>query len=151
MQIDTIHIGEHGDGRLYIYTLLDVCSRWVHAKVSERITTHRSLTFVQEAQRLFLVRFETLQSDHGQEFSSWFTERVQKGGSIHRHSRVRMPADNGHLERFNRTVQDERLRRVPQTLSSYRKSLPEYLGFYNTERPHMGLGMKTPFQVVTSY
>jgi len=29
----------------------------------------------------------------------------------------------------------------------WRKELPEYLRYYNAERPHMGLGMKTPLEV----
>ncbi|MBU0597550.1 integrase core domain-containing protein, partial [Patescibacteria group bacterium] len=33
----------------------------------------------------------------------------------------------------------------------YQKEITEYLHFYNTERPHMGLNMKTPMQVVRSY
>lgn len=151
VQIDTIHIGPVDKERLYIYTLLDVYSRWAHARVSKKITTHRSLAFVRESQKLFPRMFSILQSDHGQEFSTWFTEHVQKAGYIHRHSRVRTPTDNGHLERFNRTIQDECFNRVPQSLLRYQKVLPEYLRYYNHERPHMGLNMKTPIEVIPSY
>ncbi|MBI2057395.1 MAG: transposase, partial [Candidatus Yanofskybacteria bacterium] len=28
---------------------------------------------------------------------------------------------------------------------------PEFIRYYNTERPHMGLEMKTPIEVVRSY
>jgi len=30
----------------------------------------------------------------------------------------------------------------------YQKEIPEYLRYYNTERPHMGLGMKTPTDII---
>jgi transposase InsO family protein len=150
VQIDTIHIGPHPD-QFYVYTLLDVCSRWTHALVSERINTWRSLLFVGSAQKKAVFRFKTLQSDHGQEFSTWFTEHVWKHGYVHRHSRVRTPSDNGHLERFNRTIQDECFKRVPQTPAAYRRALPEYLHWYNTKRPHMGLKMKSPIEVMRSY
>jgi len=151
VQIDTVHLGEALKDRLYVYTLIDVFSRWTYARVSERINTYRSLNFVKKAQKLFPLSFQTLQSDHGQEFSTWFTEHIQKKGLIHRHSRVRMPSDNGHLERFNRTIQDECLRRVPRTLRSYRKAIPEYIHYYNTERPHLALDMRTPQEVMRSY
>lgn len=149
VQVDTIHIGQYD--RYYVYTLLDVCSRWAHAKVSKRITTHRSFAFVRESQQLFPRVFSTLQSDHGSEFSIWFTEHIQKVGYVHRHSRVRTPTDNGHLERFNRTLQEECLRRVPQTALAYRKALPEYLHYYRTQRPHLALSMQTPMEVLRSY
>ncbi|MBI3251508.1 MAG: transposase, partial [Candidatus Andersenbacteria bacterium] len=36
--------------------------------------------------------------------------------------------------------------RVPSSLKAYRKALPEYLHYYNTERLHMGLGYQTPLE-----
>jgi transposase InsO family protein len=150
VQIDTIFDGIPKE-RLYVYTLLDVCSRWSHALPTDRITTHRSLSFVREAQKISPFDFQTLQSDHGSEFSKWFTKRIIESGLSHRHSRVRTPSDNGHLERFNRTLQEECLLRVPRSLKSWRKEIPEYLHFYNTERPHMALEMKTPLEVMRSY
>jgi len=150
VEIDTIHEGAHGN-RLYIYTLLDVCSRWSYAWPTARITSWASVRFVRSAQAAAPFPFSTLQSDHGPEFSKWFTKVAEHAGFTHRHSRVRRPTDNGHLERFNRTIQQERLRRVPRSLKSWQKEIPEYLRYYNTERPHMGLNMRTPMEVVTSY
>ena len=69
----------------------------------------------------------------------------------HRHSRVRQPNDNAHLERFNRTIQDECLSRLPRKLAIWKKEIPEYLRYYNRERPHMGLNFQTPADVVRSY
>jgi transposase InsO family protein len=46
VEMDTIVDGPHTD-RLYVYTLLDVCSRWAYAAPTDRITTHRSLWFVE--------------------------------------------------------------------------------------------------------
>lgn len=147
VEIDTIHDGPHTK-RLYIYTLLDVCSRWAFATVVKRITTHHSLRFVQSAQRRALFRFTTIQSDHGSEFSKWFTKRIVEHGMAHRHSRVRTPNDNAHLERFNRTIQDECIARIPQSLTLYQKEIRDYLHYYNTERPHMALEMKSPVDII---
>jgi len=148
VQVDTIHLGPADDNRLYIYTLLDVFSRWAHALPSLRINTHISLRFIKEAQGQVRFPFLVLQSDHGQEFSSWFTEHTQQLYMLHRHSRVRQANDNGHLERFNRTLQEECLSRIPQTLRAYRKEIPEYLHYYNTKRLHLGINYKTPLQCV---
>jgi len=154
VETDTIHDGGHDD-RLYIYTLLDVFSRWAYAVPAFRINTHASLRFVEHAQIVAPFHFETLQSDHGPEFSKWFTKRIVERGMAHRHSRVRQPNDNAHLERFNRTIQDECLSRIPRSFSSWQKEIPQYLEWYNQKRPHMGLALKTPLQkiaeVITSY
>lgn len=150
VEIDTIHDGPHTD-RLYIYTLLDVYSRWAHATVIKNINTHHSLSFLQASQKIAPFSFQTIQSDHGSEFSKWFSKRINEHGLTHRHSRVRTPTDNGHLERFNRTLQEECLNRVPRSLKSYHSALSEYLVFYNTERPHMSLNMNAPLDVMRSY
>lgn len=150
VEIDTVWDGVP-QGRLYVYTLLDVCSRWAHAVPCLAINTHRSLRFVEQAGAQAPFRFQTLQSDHGSEFSKWFTKRLNERGLAHRHSRVRQPNDNAHLERFNRTLQDECLRRLNRSLKVWRQGIPEYLRYYNQERPHLGLGMKSPLQVLPSY
>lgn len=147
VQIDTIHDGAH-DNRLYIYTLLDVYSRWAYAIPALHINTHRSLRFVDAGRGTAPFVFQTLQSDHGPEFSKWFTKRIGERGMAHRHSRVRQPNDNAHLERFNRTIQEECLSRIPRTLTVWKKEIPEYLRYYNEERPHMGLQMKTPADII---
>lgn len=148
VELDTIHVLQRDGERFYVYTLIDVVSRWAHAKIVPRINTHQSLRFLREAQGQSPFPFSTLQSDHGSEFSTNFSER---SSLVHRHSRVRQPNDNGHLERFNRTVQEECLDLVPRTIPHYRKALASYLPYYNTERLHLGLNLKTPLQVVPRY
>ena len=147
VQIDTIHLIP---GALYIYTLIDIFSRWTQARVSERINTRRSLLFTIDSEKTFAFRFNMLQSDNGQEFSTWFTEHIQKRDIAHRHSRVRKPTDNGYVERFNRTLKEECLKDIPKTMRAYKKVIPEYIHYYNHERLHLGLNLKTPMQVVTS-
>lgn len=150
VEIDTVWDGASTD-RLYIYTLIDVCSRWAFAWPYLKANTFKSVAFLERAKTEAPFKFLTLQSDHGSEFAARFTERVVLRGMSHRHSRIRTPNDNAHLERFNRTIQTECLKRIPRSLKSYQKEIPEYLRYYNSERPHMGLGMKTPMEVMRSY
>lgn len=147
VEIDTVHVGIPAE-RLSLYTLLDVHSRWAHAIPTLRINTWRSLQFVERAQYISPFDFKTIQSDHGAEFSKWFTKRIVERGMAHRHSRIRTPNDNAHLERFNRTIQDECIKRIPKNFRIWQKEIPEYLRYYNTERPHMGLNMKTPQEIL---
>lgn len=147
VEVDTVLDGAPSD-RLCAYTLLDVCSRWAYAVPCLRINTHASLRFVERGRAIAPFPFRTLQSDHGAEFSKWFTKRIVERGMAHRHSRVRTPNDNAHLERFNRTLQEECLSRVSRSLASWQRAIPEYLEWYNTKRPHLGLDMKTPTDIL---
>ncbi len=150
IEIDTLLDGPH-EGRLQLYALIDVCSRWAYAAPVGRINSPTSIKFLISAQEMAPFRFKTIQSDHGSEFSKWFSKKASWNGFSHRHSRVRKPTDNGHIERFNRTLQEECLARINRSFSSWRKNIPEYIDYYNAERPHMGLNMQTPLQVVRSY
>jgi transposase InsO family protein len=141
VEIDTIHILT--PERFYVYTLLDVCTRWAYAAVVERIRVKETLLFVREAKQVSPFPFHMLQSDHGSEFSQGFTLNV---GTQHRHSRVRTPNDNAHLERFNRTLQEECLDLVRPSIPAYQKAIDEYLPYYNNERLHMGLNYETPLK-----
>ncbi len=144
VELDTIHlILKKPYVRLYVYTLIDVYSRWAYAEVSAYISAQRSVEFVKRAQRRAPFTFRMLQSDHGSEFSSWFTQHI---GAAHRHTRVRTPNDNAHVERFNRSIQDECLRMFPVGAEVYRKEIPRYLDRYNGERLHMGIGFLTPVE-----
>lgn len=143
VELDTIHLSRTEP--LYVYALIDLASRWAFAWVSTRINVWKSLWFVSQARSLAPFSFQLLQSDHGPEFSKHFSERVE---IPHRHIHVRSPNENGHVERFNRTIQDECLRRLPATLRGYQKAIPEYLRYYNTERPHMGIDYLTPLEKV---
>jgi len=136
--------------KIYIYTLIDLYSRWAYAKVVSRINTHESLKFVKEAKEKAPFGFGALQSDNGPEFSTWFTVQIGVLGIAHRHSRVRQSNDNAHVERFNRTIQEECLDKILPSLARFREAIRRYLPYYNNERLHLGINMLTPAQVVRS-
>ena len=144
VEIDTIHEVD-ARKRFYVYTLLDVASRWAYAWATQKISAGMSLLFVARAQKRIVFPFNTLQSDHGPEFSSWFTAHLNTN---HRHIRVGKPNDNAHVERFNRTIQDECLRKLPRSLEAYAHALPKSLRYYNMKRMHMGIEYKTPVEKI---
>jgi transposase InsO family protein len=141
VQIDTIHIHTFDGQIFYIYTLLDVHSRWAWAKVSLRITAGHTIRFLREAQDHAPFLFRMLQTDHGTEFSRHFTKHAK---TVHRFSRVRRPNDNAHLERFNRTIQEECLYYLKQEPKVYQAAIRKFLPFYNDERPHLSLNLLSP-------
>lgn len=148
LQADTVHIIAPDGQRIYIYTLIDLFSRWAYAEAVERISAQTSMEFINRAKRVAEFQFEMIQTDHGSEFSVWFTHALWGMNLGHRHSRVRQSNDNAHIERFNRTIQEECLDRTIHTLKAFRRALTQYLPYYNNERLHMGINYRTPIEVL---
>ena len=87
-----------------------------------------------------------IQTDHGPEFGKWFAERTQRH---HRYTCIGKPNDNAHIERFNRTLQEECLDTFPRDVSLINCELKKYLRYYNTQRLHMGIDYQTPMQIIS--
>lgn len=148
LQCDTVHFVLPDGTRLYVYTLIDLYSRWAYAEVVAKIGAEPSVRFIRRAQGRAPFRFEMVQTDHGPEFSTRFTHLLLRKKIAHRHSRVRKSNDNAHIERFNRTLQDECLTGVPRNVPSFRKAFRGYFPYYLNERMHMGIDFKTPAQML---
>lgn len=148
VQMDTIHLMQTMNTRMYVFTCLDVYSRWAYARAYAKIGAGVGVQFFRRAQKYAPFMFSTIQSDHGSEFSTHFTERI---GITHRHSRVRTPNDNAHLERFNRTIQDELISSLKPDVQLINRQLPEYLRWYNEERHHFGLNLETPLSTIKCF
>ena len=148
VQVDTIHLMTGEKTRIYVFTCLDVYSRWAYARAYTKSNTKNAIDFLKRAQTQALFTFSMIQSDNGPEFSTHFTERIP---TDHRHSRVRRPNDNAHLERFNRTIQTECIDTRRPDVSTINKQLPKYLKWYNTERHHFGLNLETPLSTIKRF
>jgi putative transposase len=145
LQIDTIHTMTGPKSRMYTFTLIDVCSRFTYAKSFARMNAATSLRFIAEAQKLAGFEFFMLQTDHGPEFSPWFVSQVH---IPHRYTRLGKPNDNAHIERFNRTLQEECLDKEIRTPVAFNKALKKYLKYYNNERHHFGLNLRKPADIL---
>jgi transposase InsO family protein len=146
VEIDTIHFVDKDGKRTYVYTALDVYSRYGYATLSKKIGSARSVVFLRKTLEYFPFNIKTIQTDNGPEFGLHFTDFVTRHKMSHRHIHPRSPNENGHLERFNRTIQEEIGRHglcifIPKDIS-------KYLHHYNTERMHMGINFKTPRQLL---
>lgn len=148
LEADTVHITLPNGSRLYVYTLIDLYSRWAYAEVVRKITAEASGEFIARAKAVATFPFLMVQTDNGGEFQKMFRFRVYKLGLKHRYTRVRQSNDQAHIERFNRTIQEECLDRTSQSVWHFRKALKAWLPYYNGERIHMGLNYKTPVEIL---
>lgn len=148
VQMDTIHIQRRDGSRFYIYTLVDLYSRLAYAEYHPQLGQKYSLVAIQRAQRYFGFPFEMLQTDHGPEFSQGLRYNLSKQQVKLRHSRIRTPNDNAHIERFNRTIQEECFLGKQPNEKTIKKELRDYIHFYNHNRLHLSLNLETPTQFV---
>jgi transposase InsO family protein len=145
VEIDTIHFVDKHQKRTYVYTAIDVYSRYGFAVPVLKIGCAPSVTFLKQMQRYFPFAIETIQTDNGPEFGKYFTDAVNRRGISHRHNHPRSPNENGYLERFNRTIQEEIGRHG--LCIFIKKDIQTYLQHYNQERLYMGINFKTPAQL----
>lgn len=146
VQIDTIHFADKYRKRTYVYTALDVYSRYGFAVLSSKSNCHRSILFLGKAMKYFPFRIQHIQTDNGSEFGLHFTDYVTRHNITHRHIHPRSPNENGHLERFNRTIQEE-IGKFGWCIF-LPKDILAFLEYYNTKRMHMGIDFKTPQQLI---
>lgn len=145
VQIDTIHTMQSAKVRMYTFVLIDVYSRWVYARSYQKMNSATTVRFVREAEHCAPFQFSMLQSDHGPEFGKWFVSQIKKS---HRYTRIGKPNDNAHIERMNRTLQEECLDREFRTPRAYNRALKRYLPYYNGERLHLGIGLRKPSELL---
>ena len=144
VEFDTVHFVDKYGKRSYVYTAIDVYSRYGYAMLSEKSNTHTTLKFLRKVKKYFPFTIRCIQTDNGPEFGKWFTDHCN---ITNRKNHPRSPNENGHLERFNRTLQEEIGKfhgsiHVPEHVRSF-------LEYYNHERVHMGIDFKTPAQMLT--
>jgi transposase InsO family protein len=58
--------------------------------------------------------------------------------------RIQHPQTQGKVERWHRSLKEETGIKNIADPCEKRKVLAEYVHFYNTVRPHWGIGLKTP-------
>ena len=148
VQTDTIHFLDwQTKQKFYLYTVIDLHTRMAHAAVHDRISQRWSYQTLLEARELFGFGFQTVQADNGPEFATWLKDMLASKQIQLRHSRVRRSNDNAHIERFNRTIQQELLGTRPLRGQVTQARLDEWLHYYNHDRLHLGIELKTPQEV----
>jgi len=95
-----------------------------------------------------------VQADNGPEFGRYFEQTLARHNTETRHSRLGRPNDNAHIERFNRTIQEECLGNTltyKLTNKVVQERLATYLDYYNHERVHLSLQCLTPFEMLQRF
>jgi transposase InsO family protein len=93
-----------------------------------------------------------VQTDNGSEFALHFDRACEKLSLERFHTYPRSPKMNAHVERFNRTLDEEFLQYhralLRDDVKALNDALVDWLLWYNGERPHHSLSLLSPFQSI---
>ena len=152
VEIDTIHLfNPISKQKRYIYTVIDLYTRMAYARVYKELKPINSLNTVLDAEQYFGFKFKMVQSDNGLEFARYFETRLESRGIKIRHTRLGRPNDNAHIERFNRTIQEECTGNYYLESESLKKmddKILSYIDFYNYHRIHLSISYRTPAEML---
>ena len=152
VEIDTIHLfNPISKQKRYIYTVIDLYTRMAYARVYKELKPINSLNTILEAEQYFGFSFKTVQSDNGLEFARYFETRLESRGIKIRHTRLGRPNDNAHIERFNRTLQEECTGNYYLESESLKKmddKILSYIDYYNYRRVHLSISYRTPAEML---
>ena len=151
IQTDTVHyVNPLDHSKMYIYTVIDLYTRMAYAKISPNLSEKGAAETIFEAQEFMNFPFKMVQSDNGAEFQNHFQGRLNSKGIKTRHSRVRHPNDDAHIERFNRTLRKECIGQYNpnKNINFIDHKLNRFIRYYNYDRIHLGIGLKTPYEVL---
>lgn len=99
----------------------------------------------------FKVKF--IQTDNGLEFQKRFKDHCLLLGLEHHHIHKSTPNENAVIERYFRTDEEEYFFMQKTSHKDYddlRDRFQKYLDWYNNERPHLGINLKTPIEIIDS-
>ena len=140
---------------MYLCIILDLFSRRI---VDYRVSRNASTNLVTSTFRTaFRERGNpsslTFHSDRGKQYTSAaFTALLQKCGVKQSFSATARPHDNAVAETFFASFKkEEAYRREYTSEQGYRKSVEQYIQFYNELRPHRTLKYKTPTAFEKAY
>ncbi len=148
IQMDTVAIFADGIKR-YIFTAIDVRTRFAFAYTYKSNSSANGSDFLSKFLKVAPFVTTRVQTDNGGEFAKYFEQSCQNYGLVHFYNYPKHPESNCYLERFNRTIQEQCVNLYIDYLdepASFNEKLMDYLIWYNTEKPHRGIGKLPPLR-----
>lgn len=146
VQIDAITIFLAGVKR-YIICALDVKTRFAFAYAYKTLSSTSAKDFLMKLEEVLPFPILGIQTDNGSEFHKHFRAYAKEQHLIHYFNYPKSPKMNAYVERFNRTIQEQHIGWHMSDLyepTHFNLGLMKYPLWYNTEKPHRGIGKQTP-------
>ncbi len=146
VQIDTI-VRFYSGIKRYVITAMDTHSNFGFALAYKQANSSNAKNFFKKLEIVFPGTIKHIQTDNGSEFHKYFAEYIENTETTHFWNYKGKPYLNGHVERFNRSVQEEFIdwnEFLLEDVNEFNKKLTDYMIWCNTERPHWSLKLQSP-------
>ena len=146
IEVDTIVRFDRGIKR-YIITAVDVNTRYTFAHAYQHHNSDNTRDFFKKLEQVFPYQIKRVQTDNGSEFHKHFMDYLKKQKVIHYWNYKGQPTKNGHVEKYNRTIQEEFVDQhsvLLENTNKFNHKLMDWLVWYNTKRPHWSLNLQSP-------
>lgn len=133
----------------YFMSAIDAKMKFALTLRYKRITSLNMKDFYQRFKKVYPGVVRVWQSDNGAENQGVFDKQLEEDKIPHLFIYPRCPQINTYIERYNRTIQEEFLDDHEDIMHDPRlfsEKLAEWNVYYNTQRRHHSLGLKTPLQ-----
>lgn len=149
LEVDTVV--RYLDGvKRYVLTGVDTERRTTFAAAYTNHGSKSAADFLRKARAVLPDCPSAVQTDNGSEFALHFATATEELALTHFHTYPRSPKMNAHVERFNRTLDEEFLcfnrALLRDDVRAFNDKLVDWLLWYNGERPHYALGQVSPFR-----
>lgn len=146
-----------GGKTVFIYVIIDECTRWRFAYAYEELNEHWTLDFLTRFLKVCPFPVWCIQTDNGHEFTfkllpgetrehlmdKWCREH----GIRHRLIPPGVKELNGKVERSHRIDADYFYGRAPtRDIALFNRALAQWISAYNAIRPHGGIEFMTPLE-----
>ena len=146
LQMDTILRYEDAK-KYYFYTIIDTKGKFAFCLPYKHLNSQNTVDFYRKVTKVMPYKVKSVQTDNGLEFLGDFDKYLQRGCVPHIFTYPRCPRINGVVERFNRSIQEEFITPNIHTIhypKLFSSKLTQYLIFYNYQRVHKALKLKSP-------
>ncbi len=144
-----------GAGWEAVHVAIDDATRLAYVEVLPDQTAATTVAFLYRAIAWFAARgviVQEVMTDNGSAYvSRLWAATCAEIGLVHIRTRPYRPRTNGKAERFIQTLLREWAYAATYRDSDHRRAvLPEWVRYYNTQRPHGSLGHKAPITALTA-
>jgi transposase len=141
VQTDTVLFGD-----LFAFTSVDIFTREAQVVIKTALDSTAGSEAIEEQMKFFGFA-DMIQRDGGPEFKLHWEEQAKQYCHRIRTARPYRKNEQSFIESFNRTLRKECLGWMnykKKHLSIVKQRVQDFLQFYNNERPHLSLSMKSP-------
>lgn len=146
IQMDTV-IRYVDSLKVYVYSAISISSKFAFSYHYTHLNSRNTVDFFKKLTIVSPFPISTIQTDNGLEFLGKFEEYLTKRNIPHVFIYPRCCKVNGVVERYQRSMQEEFLDNNLEFVynpKEFNDKLMDYLLFYNTQRVHKSIGLKTP-------